>query len=184
MQRQVVLVDENDREVGTTDIDQAHLGKGQKHRALSVVLYRKKQGKTELLLQKRAETKPVFKGLWANTMCTNMRPGDEYMMRAVTRLEEEMGIKMRVEDLRTLYRFSYEANDWTNPGWGENELDTVVVGQWLGGMKLNPEEVEEAKWMEWGELQRDVKNKPEEYAPWLRMIVKDNRLIINSKKEK
>ena len=83
MNRRVVLVDEQDREVGLADIYTAHQGKGLKHRALSVILYRKVNGKTELLHQKRADAKPVFKGLWSNTCCTNLRPGDEYLSRAV-----------------------------------------------------------------------------------------------------
>src|SRR5690242_6357543 len=81
--RQVVLVNEKDEELGTADIYAAHQGKGLKHRALSVILYRKRDGKVELLHQQRAEAKPVFKLLWSNTCCTNLRPGDEYLSRAV-----------------------------------------------------------------------------------------------------
>ena len=49
MNRQVVLVDEQDREQGMADIYEAHQGKGLKHRALSVILYRKVNGTTELV---------------------------------------------------------------------------------------------------------------------------------------
>lgn len=173
--RQVVLVDEQDRELGEAGIEVAHQGKGLKHRALSVMLYRKREGKVEWLLQKRAGTKPVFAHFWGNTCCTNLRPGDVYLPRAVSRLEEEMGIKVEEKDLRILYRFSYRADDPNRPGWCENELDTVVVGEWDGELKPNPEEVEDYKWIEWGELKQEVKNNREAYAPWLKMIVDDVR---------
>lgn len=185
MNREVVLVDEQDRELRSADIYQAHQGKGLKHRALSVILYRPTLSSTSLgvnksvetLIQKRAETKPVFRGLWSNTCCTNMRPGDEYIDRAVSRLEEEMGIKINANDLRIIYRFSYEVADPNRVGWCENELDTVIVGEWDGEVKLNPEEASDAKWVEWKELRRDIQENPDTYSPWLKIMTRDSRLV-------
>ncbi len=177
MNRRVVLVDEQDREVGLADIYTAHQGKGLKHRALSVILYRKVNGKTELLHQKRADAKPVFKGLWSNTCCTNLRPGDEYLSRAVSRLDEEMGIKIKQEDLRILYRFSYEAQDIRRSGWLENEVDTVIVGEWNGEIFINPEEASDYKWIEWEALQKDIEKFSNIYSPWHKMIINDPRFV-------
>ena len=175
--RKVVLVDQDDNELGVEDILIAHQGEGKKHRALSVILYRKIDGKTELLMQKRSHAKPVFRGLWSNTCCTNLRPGDTYIDRAVSRLKEEMGIEVRPEDLRILYRFSYEAPDLTNPGWCENEVDTVIVGEWDGELRLNPEEAEDAKWVEYGEMKKDMEKNPDIYSPWHKLIINDPRFI-------
>jgi isopentenyl-diphosphate delta-isomerase len=175
--RQVVLVDEFDQELGTADIYEAHQGEGKKHRALSVILYRKKDGKIELLHQQRAVAKPVFKLLWSNTCCTNLRPGDEYLPRAVSRLEEEMGIKIAQDKLRPLYGFSYEAPDLTAPGWCENEHDTVIVGEWDGEIVLNPQEAADYKWIEWESLQKDVRENPDSYSPWHKMILNEPRFV-------
>lgn len=172
----MVLVDEQDRELGTADIYEAHQGKGLKHRALSVILYRKANGKTEILMQRRAKTKPVFPDLWSNTCCTNLRPGDEYLPRAVSRLKEEMGIEVKQDNLRILYRFSYEVMDGVNLGWCENEVDTVMVGEWDGEMKLNPEEASEAKWTPYEEMKADMEKNPTIYSPWHKMIINDPRL--------
>jgi len=177
MKRMVVLVDEQDKELGTAEIYEAHQGVGLKHRALSVILYRHREGKLELLHQLRAESKPVFKLLWSNTCCTNLRPGDEYIPRAVSRLYEEMGIKINAEDLRILYKFSYEAPDANRSGWCENEVDTVIVGEWDGAIKLNPSEASDYKWIEWEELKRDLIARPEIYAPWHKMIINDPRFV-------
>lgn len=182
--RRVVLVDEEDNEIGTEDILIAHQGMGKKHRALSVILYRKVDGKIELLMQKRSQNKPVFKGLWSNTCCTNLRPGDTYIERAVSRLKEEMGIEIRSDKLKTLYRFSYEELDFINSGWCENEVDTVIVGEWdpstssgQVGMKLNPAEAEDAKWMEIGEMRVDIERNPDIYSPWHKLIINDPRFV-------
>lgn len=175
--RQVVLVDENDNEIGVEDILVAHQGEGKKHRALSVILYRRIDGKTAILMQKRSQAKPVFKGLWSNTCCTNLRPGDTYIERAVSRLKEEMGIEIKSEGLRVLYRFSYEAPDPTNPGWCENEVDTVIVGEWDGELDLNPDEAEDAKWMEYGAMKEDMDKNPDIYSPWHKLIINDPRFV-------
>lgn len=182
--RKVVLVDQDDNELGVEDILVAHQGVGKKHRALSVILYRKIDGKTELLMQKRSHAKPVFKGLWSNTCCTNLRPGDTYIERAVSRLKEEMGIEVRPEDLYILYRFSYEAPDLANLGWCENEVDTVLVGEWdpsassgQAGMQLNPEEAEYAKWMGYEEMKEDMEKNPDIYSPWHKLIINDPRFV-------
>lgn len=187
MNRQVVLVDEQDKELGTEDIYLAHQGNGLKHRALSVILYRKIDGKTELLHQKRATAKPLFKDLWSNTMCTNLRPGDQYLERAVSRLDEEMGIKIKPEGLRILYRFSYEVEDENQPGWIENEVDTVMVGEcppssstpdgYKDFVTLNPEEASDYKWIEWEELKKDIGKNPKIYSPWHKMIINDPRFV-------
>jgi len=104
-----------------------------------------------------------------------MRPGDTYLERAVSRLREEMGIEIHQKDLRILYRFSYRADDEHKPGWCENELDTVIVGERSGEMSLNLEEAEDARWIEWGELKREIVKYPERFSPWHKMIINDPR---------
>lgn len=177
MNRQVVLVNEQDEEMGRADIYLAHQNGGLKHRALSVILYRKIGNTVELLHQQRASAKPIFKLLWSNTCCTNLRPGDTYLPRAVSRLEEEMGIKIEQEHLRILYSFSYEAEDVALPGWGENELDTVIVGEWDGEVIPNPDEAADYKWIEWESLQQDLNDNPEIYSPWHKIILNDSRFV-------
>ena len=171
--RKVVLVDENDREFGEGSLVEAHRGEGLKHRAFSLQLYRTIDGKKELLIQQRAEAKPAFPKFWANTCCYNMAPGEKYLERAVSRVKEELGVDVGVESLHELYKFSYSAPD--AEGWCENELDNVIVGEWYGELKINPEEAMDARWMEWGELNKDIEANPDKYAPWFKMIVADPR---------
>ncbi len=162
--RQVVLVDDEDNELGVEGLVEAHRGGGKKHRALSLCLWRGgKEGK-EWLIQKRSVKKPVFPGLWANTCCYNLAPGESYKRATVRRVKEEMGIRLGETELRIVGRFSYFASD--KDGWCENELDTVLVGEWDGEVKANPEEVGEWRWVKEKELQKWMEKKPEAFAPW------------------
>lgn len=171
--RKVVLVDENDNEIGVTGLIEAHREKGIKHRAFSLQLYRLVGDKKELLLQQRAVEKPVFPFYWANTCCYNLAPGELYLPSAARRVREEMGVVVDERILRELYKFSYYAPDIE--GWCENEIDNVIVGEWLGELKLNPDEAMDSKWIEWGDLNRDIEKEPSKYVPWFKTIVSDPR---------
>ena len=62
MQEMLILVDENDNQIGTEEKIAAH-EKALLHRAFSVFVFNRKG---ELLLQKRAATKYHCGGLWTN----------------------------------------------------------------------------------------------------------------------
>ena len=65
----VILVDENDREIGLMEKMEAHQ-KGLLHRAFSVFIFNEEG---ELLLQQRAFDKYHSGGLWTNTCCSHPR---------------------------------------------------------------------------------------------------------------
>src|SRR3712207_7320164 len=69
MEERVVLVDENDAEVGTLEKQRAHQ-EGRLHRALSVFVL---NSRGEMLLQRRAAGKYHSPGLWTNTCCSHPR---------------------------------------------------------------------------------------------------------------
>ncbi len=171
--RKVVCVDELDNEMGVESLINAHRDPGIKHRAFSLNLYRVRDGKKELLLQKRAVEKPVFVLLWTNTCCYNMAPGEDYLPRAAERAWEEMGVRISKDALRVLYRFSYYAPDIE--GWCENEVDTIIVGEWDGEVNLNPTEAADHMWVDLATLESDMGKNPDFYAPWFKTIVSDSR---------
>src|SRR5690606_8447044 len=69
----VILVDTNDREVGTAEKLEAHR-LGLLHRAISVFVFNRKG---ELLLQRRQWDKYHSGGQWSNACCSHPRPGEE-----------------------------------------------------------------------------------------------------------
>jgi len=70
MEEKVVLVDENDREIGIEEKLKAHK-EGKLHRAFSIFIF---NSKGEMLLQKRAKNKYHSGGLWSNACCSHPRP--------------------------------------------------------------------------------------------------------------
>jgi len=164
--REVVVVDSNDNELGMMDIWEAHKNPGVLHRAISVVLT---NSKGEWLLQKRSEQKPLWPGFWSNTVCTHPQKGEGYGECGVRRLREEMGISLKIEDLKVWSRFVYQAH--YNHELSEHEVDTVLVGKYEGEVGPDKDEVSEWKWVPFGWLENDLRENGDQYTPWFKLIV-------------
>lgn len=167
---QVVLVDMNDREIGVEEKMKAH-EEGLLHRAFSVFLFRG----DELLLQKRASSKYHCGGLWTNTCCSHPGQGESVEESAKKRLIEEMGI--RIASIREVHSFVYRA-EFTN-GLTEFEYDHVFVGEYDGDYKLDPEEVDEIRWVPVQEVLDDIVAHPKKYTPWFITALKE--AVLNRK---
>ncbi len=72
VEEQVILVNENDEQIGTMPKLEAHK-KAVLHRAFSVFVFNDKE---ELLLQQRAASKYHSPLLWTNTCCSHQRVGE------------------------------------------------------------------------------------------------------------
>lgn len=170
----VVLVDEEDNKIGLMDKFEAHRGEGKLHRAISVLLWRDGKNGKEVLLQKRATTKLLWPLYWTNTICTHPRDVESHIDCAVRRLSEEMGISVDKNSLKLIYKQLYQAKYDEN--FSEYELDGVIVGEWNGVPKPNPDEAADWKWLSWRKLKIDLIKRPKFYTPWFDLIVKDKRL--------
>lgn len=178
--RNVVLVDENDNKLGLEDIWVAHKNPGKLHRAISVVLWRKNEDKLEFLLQQRSEKKPLWPLFWSNTVCTHPLDGEGYIDCGIRRLREEMGIEYLGNNLKIVDRLQYQA-DYNNQ-LSENELDTIIFGEFVGEVKLNPDEAAESRWTYIDEIRKDIKANPSIYTPWFKILVSKRELISSLEK--
>ena len=166
---QVILVDENDKEIGQIDKTEAHVGNGQRHRAVSVLLLNDNK---ELLLQKRSNTKIVEPDKWANTCCGNIMVGETYEECAKRRLKEELGIT-NVE-LMPVKKFEYHIN--FDNGYSEWEIDQVFTGNYNGKITPNKNEVSDYKYISKGNLLSQIKNNPAQFAKWFLLIIKQEEI--------
>ena len=87
MEEQVILVDENDNQIGLMPKMEAH-EKALLHRAFSVFIFNKNG---DLMIQQRASTKYHSPLLWTNTCCSHQREGEKNIEAGQRRLFEEMG---------------------------------------------------------------------------------------------
>lgn len=175
---QVILVDKNDNQLGLMGKRVAHKGQGVLHRAVSVLLYRKKNGKTEVLLQQRAKEKPLWPLFWSNTVCTHPLDGELPLDCAVRRLKEEMGITVGSKILTFIAKISYQAA--YNSELGEHELDHIFIGSWDGTIECNKKEVADYRWRNWEELKVDMQKKSSLYTPWFTMLVLGGNVHLDS----
>jgi len=157
----VILVDTADRELGTMEKMEAH-EKAVLHRAFSVFIF---NDRGELMLQQRAAHKYHSPLLWTNTCCSHQRQGESNIEAGKRRLREEMGFEV---DLDKKFHFVYKA-EFDN-GLTEHELDHVMVGYYNGEPTINPEEVASWKWINMEVLQQDMKDHPQDYTAWFKII--------------
>jgi isopentenyl-diphosphate delta-isomerase len=166
---QVVLVDENDRAIGTAEKLSAHRDGGRLHRAFSVFLF---DDADHMLLQQRAATKYHFPLLWTNACCGHPRPGEDVLAAARRRVGEELGVEV---ELRPVLSFVYEAEDLPS-GMTEREFDHVLVGRIRRALAPSPDEIAAVDWRDPGELLHDVVARPERYTPWFRRALDELEL--------
>jgi isopentenyl-diphosphate delta-isomerase len=164
MKNQVVLVDENDDEIGLMPKLEAHQ-KGVLHRAFSVFIF---NTNGEMLLQQRAYGKYHSEGLWSNTCCSHPFPDEETLEGAKRRLNEEMGID---SPLHFLYSFRYEAA--LDNGLIEHELDHIFWAVSDETPHINQEEVLAYKYITPDDLLIEIKQSPELYTEWFKICLQE-----------
>ena len=164
MKNEIILVDENDNEIGTGEKFEVHK-LGQLHRAFSIFIF---NSKGELLIQKRAGSKYHSGGLWSNTCCSHPKPSESLEITAHRRLKEEMGIDC---DLEEIYKFIYKTK--FENGLTEHEYNHVLVGRSDDTPIVNPEEAEDWKWIDVCLLSGDVKSNPDKYTYWFKISLDD-----------
>lgn len=161
---EVVLVDEENKELGTAAKDSVHTTKTPLHRGFSCFLF---NAKNELLLTKRASTKRTFPGVWTNTVCGHPGPGERLVDAAKRRLNKELGLEeWEIGRIKEVAPYRYRFAD--RNGIVENEICPILVGYCDTDPRPDKTEVEEWKWVGWKELLRDIKKNPDIYSPWSR----------------
>ncbi len=158
----LILVDEQDREIGVKDKFQVHID-GDLHRAFSVFIV---DSEGRMLLQRRAANKYHSAGLWTNTCCSHPRPGETIGHAAERRLQEEMGI--HCSDLQHAFHFTYKA--LLDNGLTEHEFDHVFIGYSDILPTPNFQEVSSYKYISPDEVSKDLEQNPGNYTAWFKLM--------------
>lgn len=154
---QVILVNENDEELGVMEKMQAH-EKGLLHRAFSVFIF---NTEGQMLLQQRAAKKYHSPGLWTNACCSHPRPGEKTLDAAQRRLQEELGF---ATELTAVFEFTYKAS--FDNGLTEHEFDHVYTGTYEGSIKPNMNEVLDYCYKSMEDIQESLQSHPHKYTVW------------------
>ena len=155
------MVNESGEPTGeTVDRETAHL-EGVRLWTAHLWLLRKKDGKTEILLQKRAQTKS-FPGCYDISSAGHIPAGDEYRESAIRELKEELGVTAEESDLICCGdRYII----WDDVFFGKPYHDrqyTRVFMMWKDAdeneFTLQEEEVDSVMWMDLEQCIEGVKN--------------------------
>ncbi|MGY6630287.1 MAG: isopentenyl-diphosphate Delta-isomerase [Wenzhouxiangella sp.] len=158
----LILVDEQDRELGLLSKGECHDGDGLLHRAFSVFLF---DESGRLLIQQRAPGKRLWPGYWANSCCSHPRAGENMAEATQRRIEEELGLSV---DLEFIYKFRYQAR-YGEEG-SEHELCWVHLGRIHSSQpRPNPSEIADWKFLTVDQVNGLMNDASAPVAPWFRM---------------
>ncbi len=165
MHRTVTLVDPSGKALREADIVEAHTGEGQLHRAFSVYIFDAER--KHLLIQRRSKTKMLWPLFWANTCCSHPFENEAPCAAGERRLQEELGFRAQLHEGP---QFTYQAYDPGGRGV-EHEHVTLLIGVVSKQIPLHPDpqEVEEWTWVTIKQLQTDMRDHPDLYAPWFHL---------------
>lgn len=158
----LILVDENDREIGTLSKGRCHDGEGILHRAFSLFLFDRRG---RVLIQQRAAGKRLWPLYWANSCCSHPRAGEDLDEATGRRAFEELGVSPR---LHFIYKFRYQA-EYKNLG-SEHELCSVYVGRAEArDIRPNPSEVADWRFLSGDEVEALMDDSSSLLTPWFRL---------------
>ncbi len=159
---ELILVDEQDRELGTLSKGECHDGEGVLHRAFSVFLF---DPRGRLLIQQRAADKRLWPLYWANSCCSHPRAGEDMNTATSRRISEELGVSAALE---FIYKFQYHARF---EGLGsEHELCWVYIGRITESeVRPNPAEIADWKFLAPDQVDAVIADENAPVAPWFRM---------------
>jgi isopentenyl-diphosphate delta-isomerase len=159
---ELILVDDDDRAIGTLSKGACHDGEGVLHRAFSVFLF---DHLGRLLIQQRSGDKRLWPLYWANSCCSHPRAGEDIAEATLRRTEEELGV---VTEPEFVYKFQYQAV-FGDLG-AEHELCWVYIGRTSEGeVRPNPSEIADWRFLEPEEVDALIADDAADVAPWFRM---------------
>ena len=158
----VVLLDEQGEAIGTTPKRSVHHADTPLHLAFSCYLF---DDTGRLLMTRRALHKPTWPGAWTNSVCGHPAPGEPIEDAVRRRVLDEVGLRAHGVRLM-LPGFRYRA---VMPnGVVENEMCPVFVASTSDDLAPNPDEVDDATWVDWSLFRAGVLDGSREISPWCR----------------
>jgi isopentenyl-diphosphate delta-isomerase len=161
----VAIFDEQGNKLGKAAKKEVHL-KGLWHRGAHVWIY---NSKGEILLQKRADNVAYWPGKWDISAAGHVAFGEEPDDTALRELEEELGIKVKLNDLKKLF-IKKSSNSAPELNFFNNEIDSVFLYRFDGDISkliLQDSEVSNLRFISLKQLESDIKtpNKYKDYVP-------------------
>lgn len=143
-QERIVFVNPDGTPTGRTGLKlDSHNSETPLHLAFSCYVF---NDKGKFLVTKRAHVKKVWPNVWTNSCCGHPAPGEAMVAAIKRRLDYELGMtasdfKLAVPD------YTYKTTPYN--GIIEHEFCPIYVARAASEPRLNPDEVDDSRWMVW-----------------------------------
>jgi isopentenyl-diphosphate Delta-isomerase len=117
----------------------------------------------KLLVTRRALNKKVWPGVWSNSVCGHLQPGETFKDAIKRRAQYELG--MKVDSITCILR-DYRYTTPPYNGIIENEFCPVFVAKAGSHVKPNPDEVADYYWISWPEYVIKMERHAKEFSYW------------------
>lgn len=156
------IVDENGIPTGETiDRTVAHRT-GVRHRTTHIWIVRKREGKVQILLQKRAKYKDSFPGCYDISSAGHIPAGVDFAASGLRELEEELSLTVSEEELIDCgIRCTFVENEFHGIPYLDNQVAKVFLlwkDEEIEDLTLQEEEIESVIWMDFEECKEAVRN--------------------------
>ena len=135
---------------------------------MHIYVYRIKDGRCEILLQKRADDKDSFPSCWDTSCAGHVSSGDNFETTALKELSEELGIEVsfnslvhafdqRVEKINVFYSKTFKDCEY-------NKVYLLYCDKPTEAFTFQKEEISALKWIDAELLLNELENKNPEYC--------------------
>lgn len=158
------IYDEKGNKIGKASKKEAHL-KGFWHKAVHIWMY---NSKGEILLQKGSNIRSHHPGLWDISAAGHVISGEKPDDAAIREIEEELGIKVKLKDLKSIATRTKISDIKVN--YFNKEFDEVYLFKFDGeisDLSLKDPDIECFRFIPLEKLESDIKNSKEykNYVP-------------------
>ncbi|KAI3982198.1 hypothetical protein MKX01_019104 [Papaver californicum] len=141
---------------------------GDYHRAVHVWIYA--ETTQELLVQRRADNKDSFPGLWDISSAGHISAGDSSLVSARRELQEELGVTLPNDAFEMIFVFLHETvtnnGNFINNEFNDVYLVTTVDPIPLEAFTLQETEVSAVKYIKWEEYRSLLAKEDPDYVPY------------------
>ncbi|KAI3909563.1 hypothetical protein MKW98_013980 [Papaver atlanticum] len=141
---------------------------GDYHRAVHVWIYAETTG--ELLVQRRADNKDSYPGLWDISSAGHISAGDSSLISARRELQEELGVTLPNDAFELIFVFLHEAvtnnGNFINNEFNDVYLVTTIDPIPLEAFTLQETEVSAVKYIKWEEYKSLLAKEDPDYCPY------------------
>ena len=155
------VIDKDGKPTGDTITRERAHAEGIPHRTAHIWILREKEGRIQVLLQKRSMNKDSFPGMFDTSSAGHIQAGDKPLESALRELAEELGIHATLEQLHFAGTFPISfAKEFHGKMFRDEELAFVYIYDQpvnIADLVLQKEEVEAVEWFDLEETYEECK---------------------------